>query len=305
MRKLTALLLLTGLTSLALLSAAPAALQRVEDRPLLPRPGLLKVLFKAQLGLVTDYFWILTLNRIGAAATPAEYRDVYYYADLTTDLDPRFDKAYLFAGVTVPFHMGRGQYANTSESTTLLRKGVAALPDHTRLRFQLAYNLMFFDRQYKEAGAIIEELSRLPGAPDWYPALATRLYAAAGDFDTSMGLTLALRDGAEDEETRAYYDQRVQEILQEQLLRQVDEAIARYKAREGRLPTTVAALVSAGELRELPADPLGGQFFVGEDGRAYSSAAKFRLEVIQDEKDAQGERVLPKPVSKTHDETQP
>ena len=139
----------------------------------------------------------------------------------------------------------------------------------------------------------------------WYPALATRLYAAAGDFDTSMGLTLALRDGAEDEETRAYYDQRVQEILQEQLLRQVDEAIARYKAREGRLPTTVAALVSAGELRELPADPLGGQFFVGEDGRAYSSAAKFRLEVIQDEKDAQGERVLPKPVSKTHDETQP
>jgi hypothetical protein len=296
MRKLPALLFLTGLSSLALLSAPPGPTLRMEGRPLLPRPGLLKVLFKAQLGLVTDYFWLLTLNQIGSASTPAQYRDVYHYADLTTDLDPRFNKVYLFAGITIPLHMGRGEYANTEESTRLLRKGVANVPDDTRVRFQLAYNLMFFHRQYKEAAAIIEDLARIPGSPDWYPALATRLYAQSGDFDTSMSLTLALRDGTDDPETRAYYDQRVREILQERVLRTVDEAITRYRTREGRLPGMLSALVASGELSELPVDPLGGQLFIGEDGRAYSTAAKFRLGVILDERDDKGERIRPKPL---------
>ncbi len=297
MRKLPLLLLPTGLLSLALLSSPPAPTVRMgeEERPLLPRPGLLKVLFKAQLGLVSDYYWLLTLNRIGGAKTVTEHRDVYYYADLTTDLDPRFEKAYLFAGVTVPLHLGRGQYVNTAESTQLLRKGAAHLPDSTRLRFQLAYNLMFFHQQYKEAAGIIEALSKEPGTPRWYPALATRLYAQSGDFKTSMSLTLALRDSAEDEETRAYYDQRVREIVQEQELRKIDQAIARYRGREGRLPGTLSVLVTAGDLQKLPADPLGGEFFLGQDGRAYSTAAKWRLEVIHDERTPEGERMRPQP----------
>ncbi|WP_426736369.1 pilus assembly protein PilG [Myxococcus faecalis] len=302
MRKLPPVLMTAGLLLVVLLSGPPRAPLYLGDRPVLPRAGFLKALFKAQIGLVADYFWILTINRVGTARKLTEYRDIYYYADLTTDLDPRFAKVYTFAGITIPIHLGREEYANVEESSRILRKGIANTPEDKRIHFQLAYNLMFFERKYREAAAIIEDLAKEPGAPEWYSGLATRLYAQSGDFDTSLGLAQALRDGAEDDETRAYYERRVNEILQERLLQQLDTAIQRHQQREGRMPASLEALVSSGDLRELPADPLGGKLFLGEDGRSYSTAARFRLEIIYDEKTEDGERLVPKPLdSKNHD----
>ncbi|MCE9667371.1 pilus assembly protein PilG [Myxococcus stipitatus] len=295
MSKLARFLLPSGIALVALLSAPPSPPLHLGDRPLLPRPGLLRTLFRAQLDLVADYFWILTINHVGTATTPKAHRDIYYYADLTTDLAPRFAKVYTFAGITIPIHLGREQYANTEESTRLLTKGTTHLPDNADIRFQLAYNLMFFERRYHDAGVIIEELSKAPGAPSWYSALATRLFAQSGDFDTSLALAITLRDSAEDEQTREYYARRVDEIHQEQVLRGVDAAIERYRVREGKLPDTLDAVVAAGDLKTLPADPLGGRFFIGEDGRSYSTASKFRLELIHDEKTETGDRVVPKP----------
>ncbi len=296
MRKLSPMLLAAGLALVVLLSSQPHPPLYLGDRPILPRAGFIKALFKAQLGLVTDYFWLLTINRVGSARRLTEYRDVYYYADLTTDLDPRFAKVYTFAGITIPVHLGREEYANVKESTAILRKGMANTPEDKRIHFQLAYNLMFFERRYKEAAAIIEELARLPESPAWYSGLATRLYAQAGDFSTSMGLAQLMRDSAEDEETRAYYERRVKEILQEQLLQRIDDSIERHKVRTGKLPPNLEALVSAGDLSELPVDPLGGQLYLGEDGRSYSTSARFRLEIIYDEKTEGGERIVPKPL---------
>lgn len=294
-----------GLLLVALLTAPPRPIQRQGGGALLPRPSLLKTVFRSQLGLVTDYFWIMMVNRIGTASRVDEYRSVYDYADLITDLDPHFRHAYLFGGITIPVHMGKGTYRNAEESTALLRKGVKALPDDRAIAFQLAYNLMFFDQKYREAADIIQELSKRPDAPPWYSALATRLYAQSGDFDSSLSLSMALRDGAEDPETREFYEHRVREILQERMLRTVDAAIARYRARQGQLPDQLSDLVAAGDLPRLPEDPLGGKLFLGEDGRAYSDAARFRMELIQEEYDDAGERVIPKPRVTHHDESQP
>ncbi|AGC47640.1 putative efflux ABC transporter accessory factor PilG [Myxococcus stipitatus DSM 14675] len=296
MRKLPIVLLAAGLALVFVLSSRPLPPPHLGDRPFLPRAGFLKVLFKAQLGLVADYFWVMTINRVGSARSVSEYRDIYYYADLTTDLDPRFSKVYTFAGITIPIQLEREEYANVALSSRILRKGLANTPEDKRIHFQLAYNLIFFEHRYQEAAALIEELSREPGAPEWYSGLATRLYAQAGDFDTSLGLAQMMRDSAEDDETRAHYERRVNEILQEQALQQVDKAIQAYKTRTGALPGNLEAVVAAGDLRELPADPLGGQLFLGQDGRAYSSAARFRLELIYNEKTADGERLVPKPM---------
>ncbi|MHA7633271.1 pilus assembly protein PilG [Corallococcus sp. M7] len=293
MRKLPALLLPIALLCLVLLAAPPAPPPRVDDRPLLPRAGLLRAIFRGQLGLVTDYFWILTINRIGRSKAPSDYRDVYAYADLATDLDPKFATVYWFAGTTIPVHLGREKYANVEESTRLLRKGTRNVPENSRTWFQLAYNLMFFHREYKEAADIITQLSHRYDAPAWYSALATRLYAQAGDFDTGLSLAVMMRDGAEDEETRQTYDRRVREILQERVLQQLDAEVERYRQRHGRAPASVEALVEDGGLTRLPEDPLEGRFFIGDGGRVYSTASEFRLQVIYDERTEDGKRIRP------------
>jgi hypothetical protein len=272
--------LIVSLATVVALSAPPRPPLRTEEGPLLPRAQLLRTIGASQLPLITDYYWLQTIQQVGRAVRPYEYRDIYAYADLVTDLDPRFDIVYRFAGVVIPVMVGRERWVNAEESTRIIRKGLQQFPGDYRLRFQLAYNLIFFDRKYREAAELIEALSREPNAPPFLKPLATRLYAQSGDFDSGLALASVLRDSAQDEKTRAFYEQRILQLHQERLLQGIDAAVQRFRKREGRLPADLQELVKAGELKAIPADPLGGTLSLDAKGRARSTAVKHRLEVI-------------------------
>ncbi|MFL5319160.1 MAG: pilus assembly protein PilG [Myxococcaceae bacterium] len=286
MRAASLILLVLGALCVAALSRAPEEPPRTpDDVPILPRPAAIKVVFPGERLLAADYFWLIAINRIGAARTPHEFRDSYYYADLLTDIDPDFYYPYLFTAAALPVRVGRVEYENTDLSTALLKKGLARFPRDTRLRYQLALNLIFYHHDYVAGANLLTELSREPGAPKLWAALATRLYAQAGAFETSEELARSLADNSTDPDERAFYAQRVLEIDQEKVLRLVDEAAARFKAARGRMPASVDELVATGELRARPEDPMGGQISFDEDGRARSSATNQRLELIEDKED--------------------
>ncbi|MBF5044739.1 pilus assembly protein PilG [Aggregicoccus sp. 17bor-14] len=272
-----------SLLSLLLLSAPPERARPGRDRPMLPRVDFLHAVGAAHQHLIADYYWLLTINQIGRAQTAADYRDIYPYADLVTDLDPKFVRVYSFAGVAIPFDKGRQNFVNTDESTRLLRKGARNVPGDYQIEFTLAHNLIFFDHQYRAAADILHRLSQSPFAPPFVSALATRLYAQSGNFDAGLALAAYLRDTAAEPETREFFEHRVLEIQQEQVLQGLDREVARFRDREGRLPRTPAELVERGQLQALPADPLGGDFYVDAEGRSHSTAAKARLELHEDE----------------------
>jgi hypothetical protein len=275
------LALATSLVAVVLLSRPPEALAGRSDAPLLPPARLFRAVAAPYLSLVADYYWLQTLNQVGGAQSAEESRHIFPYADLATELDPRFAAVYTFAGVAIPWQVGRERWVNTEESTRLLRKGAAALPDHYGIRFQLAYNLIFFHKQYREAADLLHALARHPEAPPYLPALATRLLGASGDFETGVAMAATLRDAAEDEETRAFYEQRILELHQERMLRELDAAIGRFRAREGRLPARLEELVTRGDVKRLPEDPLGGTLGLDAKGRAVSSARAKRLRVYE------------------------
>lgn len=276
----TVLSLATAVVAVAVLSRPPAPALRTAAGPILPRAAFLHAAFAAQQNLVADYFWILTTHQIGAAQLPDEFRDVYAYADLATDLDPWFRTVYWFAGVAIPVQTERDRYANADESTKILRKGAARFPSDFRIKFQLAQNLIYLHKQYREAADLLKELTKFPGAPGWLGSFATRLYAQSGEYETSVQLTKELIATAQDEETRQFYERRLKEIRQEGILKRIDTQIAAFKKDKGRLPTDMSELVHAGYVPGLPADPLGGAYFIDPDGRARSSASKYRLGVI-------------------------
>ncbi len=276
----TSLLALTSLVLIGALSRPPPPTVRTEAGLLLPRPALLHAVFAAQQNLIADFYWIRALNLIGNARTEVDHRDIYLVAELATELDPKFEHVYRFGGIAIPLHMPGGGYKVTNESTALLTKGVKHLPHEYKLQFQLAYNKMFFHQQYKEAAEILLQLSKRPESPPWLPQLATRLMASSGDLDATETLTARLRDEAESDELREVYDKRLREISLERILRQIDDAALRFKAREGAPAKGLKALFEAGDLSSLAADPLGGTLFLGQDGRGHSSANKHRLELI-------------------------
>lgn len=229
------------------------------------------------LHLVTDYYWIQTIQAVGVAATPEQYRDIYDYADLVTDLDPSFRQVYPFTGAVIAVPLGGGRWANTRESTLILEKGLKHDPNNIYLRILLSYNLTLFQRDYQRAAKLLEETARLPGAPRHVAGLATRLYAQAGDFDAGLALAASLAESAEEPEMRELFERRVLEVQLERVLERVDKAVEAWRQREGRPPPDVRALVVAGLLPSLPEDPLGGSIVLDETGRARSTAQEKRL----------------------------
>ena len=282
-RRLPQLLVLAACLALIAAFAEPPARRRTESgRPVLPRLEFLRTFGASQQPLIVTYLWIETLQSIGVALTEQEYRDVYDYANLVTDLDPHLYFAYTFAGLTISFNRGRETWVNTAESTAILEKGLKVFPSDPSLKGYLAYNLAYFHREYRRAGLLLREIAGLPGVPSYVGPLATRLLAQGGDFDSGLALAQTLRDSAGDPETRAAFARRVKEIELERVLQSVDRASAAYRQREGRPPATVAELVISGDLSVPPVDPLGGSISIASDGRARSDSETKRLELILD-----------------------
>src|SRR4051794_21804690 len=194
---------LCTLPALVLLAPPPRKPPRgPHQEPLLPRQEVLRLTGRGYIEVIADYFWLQLIQATGLALRAEEYRDIYPYADLITDLDPRFGIVYSFAAGTLPANLGRETWVNTQESTQLLRKGLKLFPRDLKMNMLLAYNLSTFHKQYREAAEVLERAAKLPGAPSSLPALATRLYAQAGSVDTGLALARSLADSAEDPETR-------------------------------------------------------------------------------------------------------
>jgi hypothetical protein len=266
--------------TVAALSRPPTRLTAPEHLPpLLPRKELLLLLGTAYRSLLADYYWLQTTAATGAARTDKEYRDIYFLADLITDLDPDFEYVYHFAGVIIPYNHGRERWVNTLESTRILEKGIARFPTSVPLRVLHAYNLSSFHLQYERAAALLAETARLPGAPRYLGELATRLYAQAGRMEAGMMLAASLAEEAMDGRQRQVFERRVLHLQLEQELRRVDEASKAFRSRTGQPATTLAELLVSGDLQQFPVDPFGGAIIIGPNGTSLSTAERERMKV--------------------------
>jgi len=249
--------------------------------PLLPRVEWLHWIGAAYAELLADYYWIQTTHQTGEAQTVWDYKNIYPYARMTTELDPSFRYPYIFAAAVLPCAIGHGKFANTAESTDMLERALVQFPDNIQVRISLAYNWSVFDRNYRRAARLAEETSHLPGAPAYLGPLASRLYAQGGDIEAGIAFTRTLAQSAEDPETRDAMEKRLKDLELEGELQAVDRAAGFYRARVGHAPTDIETLLKSGDLDHAPTDPLGGVVFIGEEGRAHSSRLDRRLEVYE------------------------
>jgi hypothetical protein len=271
----------------ALTSSAPTKKRTAAGSVLLPRRELLQTLGASQRPLLTDYLWIQLLQSIGKAWTEAEYRDIYAYADLTSDLDPRFYLVYTFSGLSITYNRGRDHWVNVGESLAILEKGLRAFPDDLRLKLYRAYTTINYAKDYVRGAELLADAARDPRAPSFLSRLATRLYAQSGRFDAAIAMATELRDTAPDPETRAFFDHRLKQVELERVLQDVDAACTRFHERAGSGRCELSALLAAGELHTYPGEPLGGRIYFDESGRARSTSEERRLEIFRTESEGQ------------------
>jgi tetratricopeptide (TPR) repeat protein len=278
---LTLAILFTGLGTVAALSEPPRDPPRGPyQAPLLPRLEMLQVLGAGQRSLITDYYWLQAIQaagRGGESKDPTRYLDLFYYTDLVTDLDPKFHKVYLYAGNTIPTNLGRETWVNTAEARKILEKGVKNFPEDSNLRLYLAYNLSYFFGEHAAAAEHLRIASTLPNATKYLPEFASRMLAFDRRFDSALALVESFLENETDPELRELFEARINEIHLEQVLVKVDDAVAAFKKREGRMPRVISELVAKGDLPGIPEDPLGGYIGFDESGRSFSSINGVRL----------------------------
>jgi hypothetical protein len=82
-----------------------------------------------------------------------------------------------------------------------------------------------------------------------------------------------------DDESRKDWEKRLLEVRVERYLTRIDAASASYRARRGRNPASIQALVESGELPPPPPEPSGGRWELEPTTGLARSTATPRLRV--------------------------
>jgi hypothetical protein len=265
MRAAPAVAALLFATCLALLSRPPSTGEARFERPLLPRKEVLLAVGAGYRELVVDYYWIQLLQAVYAANDPDAALAIYDYARLITDLEPRFRPVYVFAGATLPWLRDDGTWANTRESSELLRRGIAEYPDVPMLSILLAQNLIA-ENDLAGAARVIDAAARQPDAPAFLGPLAFKLYSQVGRPEQANQLMEAMLATAADPLMRDASSRRLKELRLELELKQVRAAVAAFKEQNGRPPADLEELVRHRHLTRLPVDPFGRELRLDPTG---------------------------------------
>jgi hypothetical protein len=283
-----ALLLLAACAALCRARAekvAPAAVEASFDIPNFPAEVVRPFSFGLR-SVVSDLMFLQAIQVHGgrgakmvtAQQGAREDRAINRLLTYATDLDPQFAGAYRFAGNAMPRQTLDGKVTNVLQAEALLRKGMRERADDWHIPFTLGFLESYFLARFADAGRSFAAAARLPGAPPYVGLLATRTLTEGGDLGFAEQLALAMAEQATEESSQREWAERLLDLRMERDLREIEAAAARYAARTGHQPSSIAALARAGDLPRIPREPHGGQYVLGNSGEARSTV-KERLRI--------------------------
>jgi hypothetical protein len=246
------------------------AVERAVEPVYLPRADLLRPLSLGYHNVLADILWFRAISYFGKHyRSDRTYPWLAHICDLVTDLDPRAEHVYQFAGLILPWEAGE-----VDAGIRILEKGVRAIPDSWGLAYYLGFTHFFFKNDSDVAAAHLQRAVRLPGAHPGVARLATIVTTEASGPETAMAFLRDLEQNLDSEQVRRVIHRNMQESAAAVALRHLDSQIVAYTKATGRAPQTLNEMIDAGFLQEVPRDPMGGHFEIGSDGRARSSTGK-------------------------------
>jgi tetratricopeptide (TPR) repeat protein len=265
------LMLITGYALIhSFIDQARVPLKNVQARGIILPPPVVKLLAFEFKGIAADFLFVRASQYFGGKIAARELADksdmMWLYRNLIviTDLDPYFEDPYYFGNAI--FTWDAGMY---SEANSLLKKCVEARNWDWQYPFYLGFNKFYFLHEYREAADYLLAASKRPGAYEFLPTLAARLYSSEGGTETAIVFLKVFVDNARDERTRKNYETRLEAFKKILFL---ERAVSRYRHKIGKLPSNLQILVQSGILPEIPKDPYGGYFYLGKDGSVQTTS---------------------------------
>lgn len=261
-----------ALATAGVASRLPIPEERPYDIGVVPPSAAARWLALGHPTLLANLFYLRAVQYIGEPRASARgWEKLYPVVDLVTDLDPGHGYAYQVAGTLL------GSYDRVPESNAILEKGMRNCPSRYILPFLRAFNAFYYDGDYAAAGRFVEIAARTPGAPARLQQNVVAMYVKGRRTDAALAFLEQARAAAQDDETRRAIDAQIKQAILERDAAVLDEAVARYEERHGIRPIGLFALIGDGLVERIPADPFGGFYVIGADGRVCSSVHPARF----------------------------
>lgn len=269
----------TWVLALALLIAATAMSNRRLDRTALalpdeepiylPKAEYLRPMALGWRNVLADLLWFRTISYFGA-----HYRSDHTYpwlasmCDLVTDLDPRADHVYRFAGVILPWEANQ-----VDAGIALLQKGLRQFPNDWMLHYHLGFHYYFFKNDLDAAIASLRDAMAQPGVHPSIARLAAVLAQHRYGPETTLAFLQELSDNVDSPDVRGVVEEHMREAQLAADLATLQQAVDTYRARTGTVPPSLAALVDAGLLAAVPREPFGSVYELDPTTGAVRSAS--------------------------------
>ena len=151
----------------------------------------------------------------------------------------------------------------------LLEQGVVANPRNFQLPYELA--MIFLLNRKDEPGSkeratyYLSMAAAIDGCPEFVRDLATQLQGQYDLADVELAMWNRMVD-SDDKLLREVAQRKLIEIDIRAHTEQLNQAVLAFNQRAGRFPQSIEELAAAGIMPIPVNDPLGGTFFLGDDG---------------------------------------
>lgn len=228
--------------------------------------------------LLGDLVWLEAVQVSGnRSMTPDDYDELSDLLSTVVRFDPRFVVPYLLGGIVLgdsPGHAGA--------ALDLLVRGERQFPLEWRLPFYTGYVQYFSLGNPEDAGMALLRAARIPGSPDYFPMLASRMLSEGHRPATALAFLHEMTERETDPRRKASLEERIRRVVVERDLQSMEAAIAEHTSRVGAPPGKLVDLVQAGMLARIPEEPYGGRYLLTPGGGVRSDRApQERLKVLR------------------------
>lgn len=224
------------------LDAAAARVQYVSGPVYLPRAEYLRPMSLGWQNVLADVLWFHTISYFGEHfRNDRTYPWLARMCDLITDLDPRAEHVYRFAGFILPWEADE-----VDQGIHLLEKGARQFPESWLLEYYIGFNYYFFKDDYVQAIAHMQRAMELPDVHPSVAALVAVLSAEQYGPDTTVAFLSELERTVDSPELRQVVEEKLQEAQLGAEMQRVNAALAAYHDRYGLYPIVVEQLSATG-----------------------------------------------------------
>jgi hypothetical protein len=212
---------------------------------------------------VTMYFGGLMDKNQAQIVIPPDYPAMSRTIHTALKLDPYNMDGYYFAQAILVWDVGQYKIANN-----LLEYGMKYRTWDWYLPFFAGFNYAYFLKDYPHAAQMYMRAGELSGN-SMFETLAGRYLQLAGKTEMAIAYLVTMEKGARNPAVKKTFQTRLQ-AFREVLF--IENAMKRFKAERGELPTSIDELVADGYIKKLPHDPYGGTFYLEPDGNVATTS---------------------------------